>query len=130
LNALIGGGLLVAKPEGSLLEMHAEWVNKIPFASYNLPGILLFVFIGLLPFLTLIGLLLKSNWQWPNLFNIYVAKYWAKTYSLYCGIILIIWIIVQLVITAYFWLQPVLLSIGLLIIIFTMMPRIQKYYSI
>ena len=130
LNALIGGTLLVVEPEGSLLGMHPEWLHRMPFADYTLPGILLFIFNGLLPSLTLIGLFMKHAWQWANLFNMYVDKYWAWTYSLYCGIILIIWITVQLSITQYFWLQPLFISMGLLIILFTMMPRVQKYYSI
>lgn len=128
LNAMIGGGLLVIEPNGSLLGMNPEWLYNTPFANYTLPGFILFVFVGLFPFFTLTGLLVKSKWQWANLFNIYTDKHWAWAYSLFCGIIIIIWITVQL--ARYFWLQPVLISMGLLIIIFTLMPRIQKYYSL
>jgi hypothetical protein len=130
LNALIGGALLILEPSGSLLGMDRQWLDQTPFTSYLFPGIILFVFIGVFPLLTLAGLLRESQWKWTSVFNIYPDKYWAWSYSLFCGIILLIWLTVQIAITAYFWLQPVLMGIGLLILIFTLMPRVQKYYSL
>lgn len=128
-NGLMGGGLLILEPNGSLLGMRLDWLNNSPFSNYLIPGILLMLFCGFLPIITMIGLMIKPSWKWVKIFNIYSDKYWAWAYSLFCGIMLITWISVQLIITQYFWLQPVMIGIGLLIIIFTMMPRIISYYS-
>lgn len=128
-NGLAGGGLLILKPDGSLLQLDPAWINNTPFKDYRLPGLMLLVFNGVFPMLALLGLLFRPTWNF-NLFNIYKDRYWAWSWSLFSGIILIIWITVQQLLTRYFWLQPLLSILGLLIIICTMMPRIIKYYSL
>lgn len=85
---------------------------------------------GLLPLFVFAGLLLKPGWQWASALNIYHNRHWAWTYSLYSGIIVIAWITVQLVMTQYFWLQPVMIFTGLLIIICTMTPAVMKAYEL
>ncbi|QHT65788.1 hypothetical protein GXP67_03465 [Rhodocytophaga rosea] len=53
--------------------------------------------------ITLGGLLIRPTWNWACEFNIYQDKYWAWTYSLFTGIIVIIRILVQQ------WLNPLFL---------------------
>jgi hypothetical protein len=128
-NALAGGALLILEPRGSFLRMDQLWLIDTPFRNYLVPGIILLVFNGIFPLLALIGLLFKPKWKWANVFNIYKNRYWGWTYSLYSGLILITWITVELFVTQYFWLQPVLILLGLLIIVFTLLPRVIKFYS-
>jgi hypothetical protein len=130
LNALAGGTMLIVDPQGELLGMPIEWLERTPFKTYLIPGIILLVFNGIFPFFILYGLLTKPSWTWAEAINIYRDKFWAWTYSLFSGIIVIIWIIVQQCLTHYFWLQPALISLGLLIIIFTMLPRVLQFYSV
>lgn len=129
LGALYGGGALIFRPEGSLLAMQT-WLSKIPFPNFLIPGIFLFIFNGILPFLALIGLLLKPDWHRLNAINIYSDKYWGWTLSLYSGIISICWIIVQQLVTEFFVLQPLITLVGLLIIIGTLMPRVVRHYTL
>jgi len=129
LNALVGGGALILEPQGSLMGLNPDWLQNTPFNSYLVPGLLLFTFIGVLPLFAFISLLLRPNWRWANALNIFADKYWGWTYSLFTGIILITWIIVQEMLTHYFWLQTVFMIMGILIILFTLLPRVQKYYS-
>ena len=126
----MGGAVLIFEPNGHLFGMSTDFLKQTPFQDFLLPGILLFIFFGLFPILILIGLLAKPGWKKADIFNIYPDKHWSWTYSLFEGIILIIWITVQQTITQYFWLQPVMISLGLLIIIFTMMPRVIEHYTL
>lgn len=130
LGAFAGGGMLVLQPDGSLLGMEPGWLAQSPFSSYLVPGFLLFTFSGLLPLFTFFGLLIQPQWRWANALNIYPNRHWAWTYSLYSGIIVIAWITVQLIMTRYFWLQPVMIFTGLLIIIFTLTPSIMKKFEL
>lgn len=129
LSATIGGIMLMLKPDGSLLGMQAEWLQQSPFQTYRIPGFILLTCNGILPLLTAMGLLLKPNWKIPNLLNIYENRHWAWAYSLYSAIIIITWITIQLILTSYFWLQPVMIIIGLLILICTLTPSIMKHYE-
>ncbi len=128
-NGSAGGLLLVIKPDGSLLGMQSGWLDHSPFKDYLIPGLLLLIFLGILPLLTLSGLARIKNRVRTNKFNIYRNRNWAWAYSLYTGITAIIWITVQLILAGYFWIQPVIIFNGLLIIIFTLLPGVMKHYE-
>jgi len=49
LGALFGGGAFILAPDGHLLGMPTKLLSGSPFPSYLLPGIILFVFVGLAP---------------------------------------------------------------------------------
>ncbi len=129
-GAIYGGGSLIAAPDGSLLKMEELWLDKLPFPDFFIPGIILLLFLGIFPLVGLTGLFFRKENRMLNSVNIYNDKFWAWTYSLYTGIISVVWIIVQQLLTAYFILQPVIAGVGLLVIIFTLMPRVQKYYAV
>lgn len=128
ISAITGGAMMIVKTDGSLLAMEPGWLAGSPFTSYLIPGIFLFTVNGLFPLLTAAGLLFTPKWKWTSWFNIYKQQHWAWTCSLFTGIILISWIIIQQFMTRYFWLQPCIAAVGLLIIIFTMIPGVMKYY--
>lgn len=130
LGAVFGGVFLIFKPDGSGLGMDPGWLDHSPFTSYLIPGIILFTLVGLFPLFTIVGLLLKPGWTWANALNIYANRHWAWAYSLYSGIIVIIWITIQLILTQYFWLQAVMIFTGLLIIILTLVPSVMKHFEI
>jgi hypothetical protein len=44
--ALVGGGLLVARPDGSLLQAKLSALAGSPFADYRVPGVLLAALVG------------------------------------------------------------------------------------
>ena len=129
-NGVIGGILLMIKTDGSMLGMQSDWLNHSPFNNYLIPGVLLFLFLGIVPLITFLGIVKSRNWRLPNLINIYRNRYWAWSFSLYTGIIAITWITIQLLLTQYFWIQPVIIFNGLFIIIITMLPEIMKHFDL
>ncbi len=76
-NSLAGGFLFMLKPDGSLLQMDASWLSNSPFNTYFIPGLLLFVFIGILSMVTFLGLIVKFRSRLLNYLNIYPDKHWA-----------------------------------------------------
>lgn len=129
LNALGGGGALMLAPDGSLLQIPIAWIARTPFPDFFLPGLILFTVNGLLPMLTLYGLLFRPAWKFPDRLNLYPRRHWSWTYSLYCGIITVIWIALQQIITEYFLLQPVIALTGIGIVITALLPRVMRWYS-
>jgi hypothetical protein len=51
IGALFGGGTLLLAPDGHLLGMTTKTLAGSPFRSYLVPGIILFVFVGVAPLL-------------------------------------------------------------------------------
>jgi hypothetical protein len=43
-NAFYGGISFILEPDGSLLKINPEWLEKSPFTNYLIPGILLILF--------------------------------------------------------------------------------------
>jgi len=129
INGLIGGTLLVIKTDGSLLGMQPDLLINSPFTSYLVPGLLLAFFLGVLPLLTFIGIISKSGWRVTNAFNIYRNKHWSWSFSIYTGITAISWITIQLVLTQYFWIQPIIIFTGLFIIIISLLPVVMKHFE-
>lgn len=126
LGALYGGGSLIVRPDGSLLGMQ-PWLHKQPFPNFLIPGIILFVLNGILPLAVIAGLLFKPEWRVLNHLNLYSEMHWSWAYSLYSGIIMIAWIVIQQFLTDYFIFQPMITSVGLLILIVTLTPRLMRY---
>lgn len=129
LNALGGGAALMFAPDGSLLQIPMEWIARTPFPDFFLPGLILFTVNGLFPMLTLYGLLFQPRWKFPERLNLYPRRHWSWTYALYCGIIAVIWIALQQIMTEYFLLQPVIALTGIGIVIAALLPRVMRWYS-
>lgn len=129
INAVAGGFMLMLKPNGSLLQMNLNFLAGTPFTNYFIPGLLLFSFLGLPAVLSFCGLTFRFNSKILNALNLYPKKHWAWAFSIYTGIVTILWINVQLVLTEYFWLQPIISFLGLAILILTLTPEVIKHYS-
>ena len=129
INALYGGGSMIISPDGSLLGMKPEWLGNSPFHNFLIPGILLLAFLGVFPAIALAGLIRKKGSRRLNVLNIYKDKHWSWSFSIYTGIITVIWIVIQQLMAEYFILQTFICLAGILIVILTLMPRVQKFYS-
>ncbi len=130
LGAIYGGGSLILSPDGSLLHMDSEWLDLIPFPSFLIPGIVLFTLLGIFPMVAIFGLLFQNRNRGLNFLNMYSEKYWGWTFTLYSGLICIVWIIIQQLMAEYFILQSIIAAVGILIVIFSLMPRVQRFYTI
>lgn len=130
-GGIYGGFLLTDDPSGQLLQMPIAALEHTPFRNFLIPGIILLFFNGVLPLLIAYGLIVQPTWKWPEWFNIYSNRHWAWTFSLYAGIILAIWINVQLLILGppYSPLQAIFSLWATLLIIFTMWPGVMRYYE-
>lgn len=127
LGALYGGWMLLTDPIG--FGMHPEWLNGSPFHSYLLPGLVLFVLLGIFPLMVAKGLVQRRTLAIAYVFNFYRDRHWAWTYSLVVGLMLVGWITVQISLVPAFWMQPLFLAVALLILIFTLWPSVMQYYQ-
>lgn len=116
--------------DGSLLQIRIEWIDHSPFTSFFLPGLILFTVNGMLPLITLYGLIVRPSWSLPEYVNIDRDRHWSWTFSLYCGIIAILWIALQQMMARYFILQPIISIVGVLIIIAALLPRVIRWYTV
>lgn len=130
IGGLYGGLMLTIDPSGQLLQMPPGSLDGSPFGNFLIPGLTLLAFNGMMPLLVVFGLLRRPHWEWAEWLNLYPDRHWAWTFSLYNGIILSIWINVQLFfVTERSALQPSFGLVALAIIVLTMAPPVVKYYE-
>jgi hypothetical protein len=129
-GAIISGPMLFLAPDGHLMQWTVDQLKGTPFPDYLLPGIILFVFVGIFPLLTGIGLVARENTALAAL-NPFKKYSWAWTASLAVGIILEIWIITETALLGYIsFLQPLMAVWGVLILALTLVPSVRKYYLV
>jgi hypothetical protein len=127
LGELFGGISLVICPSGALLKMPAEMLNGSPFNSFLIPGLILLLILGVLPGFLAFAVIRKPAWNWAGVLNIYRGVHWAWTYSLYLGIMLVIWILVEIIWIDHDILQTVYGLVGVVILVVTLLPANMRY---
>ena len=129
-GAIGGGGVLIISPTGEMLGMPSSMLEKSPFNSYLIPGIILFTVLGLIPLMLIIALIKKPKSKLADQFNFFKDMHWAWTYSLYIGFILIIWIQLQIVfIHTVHWLHTFYIFLAIIIIFIALLPQVRNLYK-
>lgn len=128
----IGGGLmLIADPSGESMGMPTSVLERSPFGSFIIPGMLLLVIFGLLPLLVLYGLVKKPQWTWADTLTPFRNLHSSWSLSLYIGFGQIIWIMVQTyMMNAVSAVHVFYTSLGLLIQAVTLLPPVQGYFML
>lgn len=130
LGAIAGGGLLVLSPTGELLEMPVSMLEKSPFNDFFVPGIILFLVLGLFPVLLIFALLKKPEFKLAEQVNCFKDMHWAWTFSVYIGFVLIGWIQLQMVfIQAVHWLHTFYIFLAILILFIALLPQVRNLYK-
>lgn len=101
LSGLLGGIMLINDPTGNSLNMRMEWLKETPFQNFLIPGIVLFLVVGI-----------------GNTVGIWLTfrkKNKRSQFGLVFGLILMFWIISQVLWIGYKdFLQPLYFTTGLL----------------
>ena len=130
LGAIGGGGALIISPTGELLGMPLSMLEKSPFNSFFVPGIILFSVLGLVPLMLIIALLKKPKSKLAEQINFFKDMHWAWTYSIYIGFALIIWIQIQMVyINGVYWLHTFYMFLAIVIIFIALLPQLRNLYK-
>jgi hypothetical protein len=126
-SALGGGAALIVSPKGGIIKMPLSHLEGSPFHDFLIPGIILFVVLGVGPLVAAVVLLKRP--QSPALERINpFHEYWGWTLSGVVGVGLLIWIGVEVAFVPYSNLQTTYAAVGALIVVLTLMPSVRAYY--
>jgi len=116
LGGLAGGLALTVKPDGSIVQMPLSYLKNSPFSDFLVPGLILLLVLGVLPLAAVAGLWLRRAWGWYTAFAV--------------GCALMIWILVEITIVPFSWLQPVFGVVGLLIFGVAALKSVRRAYGV
>ncbi len=123
LGAVAGGALLVAAPDGHLLQMPLSMLQHSPFPNFFIPGSILCIFLGIYPLMEAYSLWKRPAWRWPDVINPFKTTHWSWAGSLAAGVILLIWIIVEVILLRTVAFLHVLYFLwGMVLLVLTMAP--------
>ena len=129
ISALVPGIELILDPSGKYVGFPEGALAGSPFPNYMIPGFLLTVFIGLLSLVTWFALWKKPASAFLERVNPFLKRHWAWTLALMSGFSLMVWILVQMMMVPYFFLQPTLLGWAAAIILLCFAPGVRAYYN-
>lgn len=129
IGALGGGGVLILDPSGSILKMPLSNLSQTPFPNYLIPGIVLFIGLGVFPLFIFFALLFRPSWAWVNLFNLFKDQFWALSFAFYQGLVLILWMDFQVMWVGYgMFIQTFYAWLGVVIVVLASLPSVKNYY--
>lgn len=127
---IYGGTDLLLNSEDKISNS-AEVLARTPFHSFFIPGLILAILLGIIPMILIVPLITKHSWKFASSFNIFKNRHWAWTFSLFCGLAVIIWSDVQFYMIGYSHkIQIVFAMLGLLMVIFAVWPSVMNYYRL
>jgi hypothetical protein len=129
LGALAGGATLMASPKGGAIKLPLSDLRGSPFSDFLIPGVILFVVLGVGPVIVAWALLRRPRVTALAAVNPFRRQYWGWTASGVIGVGLVIWIAVEAVIIPYSFLQPFYAAVGIVIIALTLAPSARAYYG-
>jgi hypothetical protein len=128
----LGGGLgLIISPSGKLMGgLPLSSLQNSPFTDFLIPGIILFLVLGISPCLISLALIRKPVNRVAEYFNFFKDMHWAWTFSIYVAFALIIWIQVETIfISGTSWLQTFYMLYAIPIIFVALLPQIRDIYK-
>lgn len=131
IGAIFGGGALILSPSGELLQMPLSMIKNSPFPDYLIPGIFLFLMLGVVPGLLTFALVRKPGSKIAQRLNLFKDMHWAWSFSIYTGLILILWLQLEMAfIHAVHWFHTFYMFLAVVIIVVALLPQVRRLYKI
>ena len=130
-GALFGGGALIISPSGELLGMPLSMIKDSPFPNFLIPAMFLFVVLGLAPCLLTVTLVRKPESKIAEQINIFKDMHWSWSFSVYIGLILIVWLQLEMMfIHSVHWSHTFCMFLAVAILIVAILPQVRNFYKL
>lgn len=126
-GATISGTIMLVNPQG-LEWLPLSMLEKTPFTTWTLPGLILLSLLGIYPLVVAYSLWRQPGWRWPDALNPWKNRHWSWAAALSTGIIVLTWIIVQmLMLRTIAGLQLLYLTWGSAILLLALAGSVKRY---
>lgn len=122
----------IRDPSGGTHDMETSILEGTPVGDFLLVGVFFVTCYGILPVLIVYGLWRLPRWRWTDVINAWTGQNWAWTGVATTGVMLIVWIAVEV----YYigspegfprFLQVTFATLGAVMLILAFLPRTREY---
>ncbi len=126
------GSQFILDPSGGTHNMDTSILEGTPVGDFLLVGVFFVTCYGILQIISIYGLLKLPRWRWTDPINRWTGQNWAWTATAATGVILIVWIIVEV----YYigspdgfprFLQVTFAALGAVMLILAFLPSARAY---
>ncbi|PKV50623.1 hypothetical protein ATE84_2686 [Aquimarina sp. MAR_2010_214] len=130
ISAIPSGWLMIIDPSGNKLGIPIKILKHSPFSNFLIPGLFLFLVLGIFPLIVFYGLVRKNKLLILEKINLYKNYHWPLAFSYYVGVLIILWINIQLLFIKEFHVYHFIYSmLGVVIVFIAQLPSTKKNYS-
>ena len=126
------GFSFLTDPSGGSHGMDTSVLEDTPIGDYTLVGLFFVIAYGILPVFAIFGLWKLPRWHWTDAINKWTGQNWAWSATAATGVILIVWIAVEVALIGSpegvpRFLQVVIAFDGIVLLALAMLPRVRAY---
>jgi hypothetical protein len=130
IGALLSAPWLIMDPSGKAMGLSSAFLEHSPFNNFLIPGLFLFIVLGMVPALAFAGLIKQFSFPFFEWLNFYKTHHWSWTFAYYTGILLVMWINMQLMmVREWDYLHFIYSVLGIVIIVVAQLPIVKDYYK-
>ena len=129
LNGLGGGAALVLDPSGERLGIPVSVLNGSPFTDFLVPGLALFLILGIVPTIVTYALWARPRWMAAVAIERRTGEHWAWAATVTVAVALLVFLAVELLIVGYTFLLLIMSIVGVAMLALAMMPATRRYYA-
>lgn len=129
---LMSGYGLLSSPSGEGLGLSLDLLEDAPVGDFTLVGLFFVTFFGVLPALAAYGVWARKRWRWTDPVNAWTGQNWAWTATFALGVILLLWIAVEVYFLGFLTgiggaMQLMIAILGLLILSLVTRPSVRAH---
>lgn len=129
LGGFSGGVPMLADPTNGGYLQFAELLPLLPVSNLVLPGLFLFTVMGFFPLFLAYALIARPDWDWVGKLFQWSKHYWAWTATIFLVGIIAMWLAYEGWLVGWWPITYATAVIGVLILLFAMLPDVRKFYA-
>jgi hypothetical protein len=130
IGGLVGCVMLVSHPNGTA-EWPVSWLDRFPFHTFLIPGLVLGTIMGIGPLVVAYGLLRRPVWRWIRPLVGWTRMHWSWVGAVLVATAVILWMVIELTLTPIRSapLQITIGAIGIAMAALVGLPSVRRWYA-
>jgi hypothetical protein len=130
IGGLVGAVMMFVHPHGTVA-WPLSWLDRFPFHTFVVPGLVLATFLGTAPLVVAYGLWRRPTWRWTHPLVGWTHEHWSWAGAVLVAVAVLLWMLIELTLTPIrsAGLQIGVGAMGVAMAIMVAMPGVRRWYA-